>query len=330
MIEIINKSNDPYFNLALEEYAVKHLPVGEDYFILWQNRPAVIIGRNQNTIEEINQAYIEAKGITVARRMSGGGAVYHDPGNLNFTFVVEEHHDFANFAKFTRPVINTLQRLGIAAENNGRNDITIDGRKFSGNAQFKHKNRLMHHGTILFATNLEEMVEALNPSPEKISSKGIKSVRSRVTNISKHLKNPVSIKEFKQILTEEVFREHNDKGVYHLSDHEMQAVNELRDQKYAAWAWIYGTSPAFNIRKTRTFPWGTLDIRLEVKRGFISECRIYGDYFASRDMSELEKALTGIKYREEEVSQCLNRVDLCSFLPQCEPREFTVFLCEQV
>lgn len=328
MLEIINKSNDPYFNLALEEYAVKNLPERDDYFILWQNQPTVVIGRNQNAIEEINQAYIKEKGITVARRMSGGGAVYHDFGNLNFTFVVEENNDFANFAKFTRPVINALQRLGIEAENNGRNDITIGGRKFSGNAQFKHKNRLMHHGTILFATSIEEMVEALNPSAEKISSKGIKSVRSRVTNIDEHLATPVSIEEFKQILTEEVFREDKHNDVYQLSEHDLQAVNELRDQKYASWAWIYGTSPAYNIRKTRTFPWGSLDIRLEVKRGTISGCRIYGDYFASRDISELEKAFTGISCQAAEISQCLDRINLHSFLPQCEFREFIELLCE--
>lgn len=327
MLEVINKSNDPYFNLALEEYAVKHLPASESYFILWQNRPAVIIGRNQNTIEEINQGYIKEKDISVVRRMSGGGAVYHDCGNLNFTFVGEENNDFAKFAKFTRPVINALKRMGIEAENNGRNDISIAGRKFSGNAQFKHKNRLMHHGTILFATDIEAMVAALNPSNEKISSKGIKSVRSRVTNISEHLETPVSIEEFKKILTEEVFRENN-YALYQLSELEMQAVNKLRDRKYATWEWIYGTSPPFNIRKTRTFSWGSLDIRLEVKRGIINECRIYGDYFASRDICELEKALTGISYREEEVSQCLTRMNLHGFLPQCEPRDFIELFCE--
>lgn len=327
MIEIINQSDDPYFNLALEEHAVMSLPACENYFILWQNRPAVIVGRNQNTIEEINQDYISQKGITVVRRMSGGGAVYHDLGNLNFTFVVEDNQGFADFARFTRPVIKALRRLGIEAENNGRNDITIEGRKFSGNAQFKHKNRLMHHGTILFATNIEEMVNALNPRVEKISSKGIKSVRSRVTNISEHLSVPVSIEDFKRVLTEEVFREENNNDIYRLSEYDLQAVNELRDKKYSAWDWNYGTSPAYNIRKPRTFPWGSLDIRLEVKRGTITGCRIYGDYFSSRDIAELEVVFIGLNHREEEIGKCLEGIDLSSFLPQAEKQEFIELLC---
>lgn len=327
MIEVINHAHDPYFNLALEEYAVKNLPARENYFILWQNQPAVIIGRNQNALEEINQSYIKEKGITVARRMSGGGAVYHDYGNLNFTFVANENNDFANFAKFTRPVIKALSRLGIEAENNGRNDITIAGQKFSGNAQFKHKNRLMHHGTILFDTKIEEMVQALNPGAEKISSKGIKSVRSRVTNICEHLSAPVSIEEFKQILTEEVFREENNNARYQLGEHEMEAVNHLRNKKYAGWEWTYGSSPAYNIRKRRTFAWGNVDIRLDIKRGMISACRIYGDYFASRDMAELESALCGVICREADIRKCLDKIDLCSFLPQTNEQEFIELLC---
>ncbi|MEA4925232.1 MAG: lipoate--protein ligase [Syntrophomonadaceae bacterium] len=327
MKEIINRSNDPYFNLALEEYAVMNLPDLKSCFILWQNRPAVIVGRNQNTIDEINQAYVTRQGITVVRRMSGGGAVYHDPGNLNFTFVLEDNHGFGDFVRFTRPVIKALQRLGIEAENNGRNDITIAGRKFSGNAQFKYRNRLMHHGTILFATDIEAMVEALNPGAEKISSKGIKSVRSRVTNISEHLSAPVGIEEFKQILREEVFRSEDNEGAYQLTGPERQAAEALRDGKYAAWHWNYGASPPYNIRRTRIFPWGSLDLRLEVKRGAITGCRIYGDYFSGRDMAELEAALIGLNHREEEIRARLEDIDLSSFLPQAEKQELIELFC---
>ncbi len=328
MIEIINNSHDPYFNLALEEYAVKNWSDGQSYFILWQNQPAVIIGRNQNTIEEINQVYIEEQGIRVVRRMSGGGAVYHDLGNLNFTIVVNENNNFANFEKFTRPVIAALRRIGIEAENNGRNDISIEGRKFSGNAQYKYKDRLLHHGTILFDSNLEHMAAALNPGEQKISSKGIKSVRSRVTNISEHLPAPVRVEEFKQILTEEVLQGEKDNHTYNLSDTELQAVKYLRDNKYASWAWNYGSSPAYNIKKTGTFAWGNIDIRLDVKRGLISGCRIYGDYFSAGDIAELEKALIGQEYREEEIKQCLERAQLSKYLPQTDENEFTALLCK--
>lgn len=326
MIKIINNSTDPYFNMALEEYSIMNMPATDNYFMLWQNQPAVIIGRNQNAIEEINSSYIEQQGIKVVRRMSGGGAVYHDYGNLNFTFVVDENQDFANFDKFTRPVINALARLGIEAENNGRNDITIAGQKFSGNAQFKYRDRLLHHGTILFASNIEEMVQALNPNPEKIASKGIKSVRSRVTNIADHLPRPVTIEEFKQILTEEVFRQECTHSTYRLQDYDLQTINDLRNNKYTSWDWIYGTSPPYNIRKTGNFSWGNVDIRLEVKRGLISGCRIFGDFFATRDIAELESRLIGIKYCEEEISQRLAEIGLDQFFPHSDENELIALL----
>lgn len=328
MIEIINSSNDPYFNLALEEYTVMSMPDQSSYFILWQNQPTVVVGKNQNTIEEINKAFIAEKGIRVVRRMSGGGAVYHDKGNLNFTFVVNENRDFNNFAKFTLPVIKALRRIGIEAENNGRNDITIEGKKFSGNAQFRHHNRLLHHGTILFDSCIEDMVEALNVSAMKISSKGIKSVRSRVTNIKEHLSSPVSIQDFKKILTETVQGEEEDAAVYQLTDQDIQAVNDLRNNKYATWDWIYGTSPVFNIRKTGNFAWGNVDIRLEVRKGIISGCRIFGDYFARREIAELEKTIVGTSYRREDVIGLMKKINIKDYLPLAEEAEIIDLLCE--
>ncbi len=329
MQQIINPSADPYFNMALEEYCIMHLPAQADYFMLWQNRPAVIVGRNQNTLEEVNTKYLEERGIAAVRRLSGGGAVFHDPGNLNFTFVVEENQDFNNFEKFTRPVIRALQRIGVTAENNGRNDITITGKKFSGNAQFKHKNRLLHHGTILFATDIEQMVQALNPSPEKISSKGIKSVRSRVTNVTDHLPSALTIEEFKQILTEEVFWAESNPQVYRLSAADCQLINELRDQKYARWEWNYGASPPYNLRQVGSFCWGNLDIRLEVKRGFIRGCRIFGDFFSPTEISELESKLLGTPFNTAGLRQRLNEIDLRQFFPQSNPEEFLSVLTQR-
>ncbi|MDD3852114.1 MAG: lipoate--protein ligase [Syntrophomonadaceae bacterium] len=327
MIEIINNSHDPYFNLALEEYAVINLPETQNYFILWQNQPTVVVGRNQNTIEEINAPHIEEHDIKVVRRMSGGGAVYHDYGNLNFTFVVNENRDFTNFTKFTRPVIKALNRIGIQAENNGRNDITIDGRKFSGNAQFKYKQRLMHHGTILFNSRLEDMVQALNPSTEKITSKGIKSVRSRVTNISEHLSSPLTIEEFKKILTVEVLHEEKDNAAYTLSDYDLKMVNDSKNDKYSTWDWIYGASPAYNVKKTGNFDWGNIDIRLEVKHGLIKSCRIYGDYFSAHDITELERGLIGTRYSESEIKKRLAELELQRFLPQTDEHKLTQLIC---
>lgn len=328
MIEIINSSTDPYFNLALEEYTVMSMPDQSSYFILWQNQPTVVVGKNQNTIEEINKAFIAEKGIKVVRRMSGGGAVYHDGGNLNFTFVVNENRDFSNFSKFTRPVIKALQRIGIEAENNGRNDITIEGKKFSGNAQFRYHNRLLHHGTILFDSCIEDMVEALNVSEMKISSKGIKSVRSRVTNIKEHLSSPVTIQEFKKILTETVLAEEEEQMAYPLTDKDIQTVNDLRNNKYATWDWVYGTSPMFNIRRTGKFEWGNVDVRLEVRKGIISGCRIFGDYFAQREIAELENVIIGVSYRREDVKGLMKKINIKDYLPLAEEEEIIDLLCE--
>ncbi len=321
MIEVINNSYDPYFNLALEEYLVKSWNDSKSIFILWQNKPAVIVGRNQNTLEEVNQSYLEQAEIALVRRMSGGGAVYHDLGNLNYTLVVNENHHFANFHHFTSPVIKALERIGVRAENSGRNDITIKGYKFSGNAQFKYRNRLLHHGTILFDSNLEVMSRALNPGEHKFSSKGIKSVQSRVTNIREHLPQDLNIKEFKEILATELLQLEPEEGTYCLSLAELQTVEALRENKYATWAWNYGKSPVFNLQKTASYTWGNIDIRLEIKNGRIRACRIFGDYFAAGEMEELEQALLGELYRWEDIKARLQQTGLSQYLPYLDENE---------
>lgn len=328
MIEVVNRSTDPYFNMALEEHIIMNLPAAGSYFMLWQNQPAVIIGRNQNTLEEINSHYVETQGIKVVRRMSGGGAVYHDFGNLNFTFVVDANQDFAHFDKFTSPVITALQRIGIEAENNGRNDITIAGRKFSGNAQFKHRDRLLHHGTILFDTNIEKMVQALNPGIQKINSKGIKSVRSRVTNISEHLPGSVTLDEFKQLLTEEVLLQESANGTYLLRDFDLITITNLRNHKYTSWDWIFGTSPPYNLRKSGSFTWGNIDIRMEIRRGVISESKIFGDFFALDDMAELEIGLIGTRYQEDKLIKRLAEIGISRFLPASNENEIAQLMCQ--
>lgn len=242
MISIRNTCKDPHFNLALEEYAVKYLDPKENYVILWQNEPSVIIGRNQNTIEEINSRYINENKINVVRRLSGGGAVYHDLGNLNFTFIVKNERDVvSNFKIFTEPVINALRKFGVNAEFSGRNDITIDGKKFSGNAQYYFGNRLLHHGTILFNSDLSVVQEALNVKQEKIESKGVKSVRSRVTNVYPYLPNKTDIHEFMETLLKFLMDDENYKEKeYILSEKELDKVRELMENRYSKWEWNYG------------------------------------------------------------------------------------------
>lgn len=314
MLEIINRSNDPFFNLALEEYLLDNPEIKEDIFLLWQNRPVVVVGRNQNTIEEINQRFIQDKGIEVVRRISGGGAVYHDLGNINFTFIVNDAPSLTlEFTRFTAPVIKALQTIGVKAEDQGRNDISIDGRKFSGNAQCRKQGRLMHHGTILFDTNLEDMEQALTVDFAKISSKGVKSVRSRVTNISEHLSSPVSIEEFQDMLSNTI---DNNRECRELSPTELSIVESLRNNKFRSWEWVYGFSPPFNVRKSQRFDWGSIDFRINVKKGLITDCKIYGDFFASGDISLIEQELIGVRYRDEDLCQALEHINLASYFPQ--------------
>lgn len=313
MLEIVNRSHDPFFNLALEEYLLDNPEIKEDIFLLWQNTPVVVVGRNQNTIEEINQSFIQEKGIAVVRRISGGGAVYHDLGNLNFTFIINDTPSLTlDFTRFTAPVIKALQTIGVKAEDQGRNDISIKGRKFSGNAQCRRQDRLMHHGTILFDTNLEDMEQALTVDSAKISSKGVKSVRSRVTNIAEHIPSPVTIDEFQGILSNTIDK---NRECRELSPAELSAVQSLRDNKFRRWEWIYGSSPPFNVRKSQRFDWGSIDFRINVKKGLITECKIYGDFFATGDIGTIEQQLIGVRYRDEDLLQALEQINLASYFP---------------
>ncbi len=312
MICIKNESKDPRFNLALEEYAVKNLNPDEDYVILWQNEPSVIIGRNQNTIEEVDLKYINDNNINIVRRLSGGGAVYHDLGNLNFTFIVKNEKDVvSNFKKFTEPVINSLRKLGVNAEFSGRNDITIDGKKFSGNAQYYFGGRLLHHGTILFNSDLSVVQNALNVKREKIESKGVKSVRSRVTNIYPYLTDKVSIEEFKDTLLKFLLEDENYKeNQYILNMQDLSKIKELMVNRYSKWEWNYGKSPEFNIEKGKRFTGGKLDLRFNVSEGIISSIKILGDFFGKKEVLGLEELLIGKQYKEEIIRKLLTDIDI--------------------
>lgn len=327
MINIINPSTDPYFNLALEEYLLTDEHHQEDYFLLWQDRPVVVVGRNQNTLKEINLDVVKHRRIEVVRRLTGGGAVYHDGGNLNFTFIVDdERHTGFDFARFTEPIIKTLRKMGIEAENSGRNDITIDGKKFSGNAQCRWKNRLLHHGTLMFDSKIEDMVEVLNVDPAKINSKGVKSVKSRVTNICEYLKQDVSMEQFKTILLQTVKAGGMLQSERKLSESEIHAVNLLCQQKYITFDWVYGNSPAFNIVHSAAFSWGKVEIGLLIENGFITECRIYGDFFSNADVNELSTVLQGLPFRREKIKRQLAAVNLSRFFPVAQAEEIEKLL----
>ncbi len=306
---ILNKSLDPYFNLALDEYAMKHIDVDEDFFFLWQNAPSVIIGKNQNTAEEINQKFIDQNGIKVARRVSGGGAVYHDLGNLNFTFVISvDDPGKVNYKKYVQPIIDALESMGIKAEASGRNDILVDGLKISGNAQRMANGKLMHHGTIMFDLNIENMVKALNVDPDKITSKGVKSVRSRVTNIKEHLTHG-DIHEFWDNLHYYLSNKGQDQEIV-LTEDDIAKIQAEADSKFSTWDWIYGASPEFNLKNSKRFSGGRLETLMNVVEGKIASIRFVGDYLGLEDVSEVENQLMGVRFDRSDVDGILSQIDL--------------------
>ncbi|MFG6149509.1 lipoate--protein ligase [Halobacillus sp. B23F22_1] len=318
--------NDPRINLAIEEYALKNLNINETYLLFYINEPSIIIGKNQNTVEEINTNYVEENGIHVVRRLSGGGAVYHDLGNLNFSFITKDDGDsFHDFAKFTEPVTQALNKLGVQAELSGRNDIVVDGRKISGNAQFSTRGRMFSHGTLMLDSEIENVVSALNVKTEKIKSKGIKSIRSRVANISEYLDESITMDEFKQLILRYIFNVEDVKDVpqYHLKEEDWKEIYKIADDRYRNWDWNYGKSPKFNIQHTKRIEGaGSYDIRLDIAKGYIRNVKIYGDFFGVGDISEVEEQLIDVKYERAAIDEALENVEIPHFLGKITKEDF--------
>ncbi len=319
-----NYSNDPHYNLAFEEYCFKNLDKSEDYVILWINGPAIIVGKNQNTSEEVNADYVRNNDIKVVRRITGGGAVYHDLGNLNFSIITfATGSERIDFKKYNIPILKALEKLGIKGELSGRNDMTIDGHKFSGIAQSVWKSRVLNHGTLLFDTSLDVLSQALKVKPDKYESKGVKSVRSRVTNIRDYLSEDVDINVFRDLLLKYIFEmEGSTPEEYILSEAELAAIDTLYKEKYSTWEWNYGESPDFNYKNYKKYPFGSIEVRFNVHNGTIKESKIFGDFFGTMDVKLLEDKLDGLKYNRETLEKELKDQPLDKYFGDIKLEEF--------
>lgn len=318
MLCILNNCTDPYLNIATDEYIFKHLE--EDCFMLWRNDNAIIVGKHQNTHAEINHEYVKQQNIHVVRRLSGGGAVYHDMGNLNFTFTqTGEDSTLMDFEKFTRPILEVLHSLGVNARFEGRNDLTIDGKKISGNAEHIFKNKILHHGTLLFSSEMRNVSEALKINPLKYIDKAVKSVPKRVTNISEHLATPISIDQFTSMIMDHVLKTFPGARPYVFSEADKEKIAGIAKNKYATREWNFGYSPDYAFKKGIRTSGGTMEINLDVEKGMIRDIRIFGDFFNHRDIGEIETSLRGVAHDENEIRQVLSQFNLDEYF-----RGFTI------
>ena len=302
---------DPSFNLVAEQYVFENLPKDRNYFMLWQNDNAVIIGKYQNTLAEINQPYVEAHKIKVVRRLSGGGAVFHDLGDLNYTYITNAGElETLNMRVFCEPIVKALSEFGVTAEINGRNDMTIHGKKFSGNAQYIRHGRVMHHGTLLYNSDLSAVSKALQVDPEKIRAKGIESVRSRVTNIRRYLKEDVPLFAFREMLLSFI-RRGTESEEYAFSEKNLREIERIKQERYDTWEWNYGKSPECSILKSaRVEGCGIIEVYLETDHSLITDVSFRGDFFSTRDPEELIPNFIGKKPDADGFSQALEGIDV--------------------
>ena len=302
-------STSPYHNLAVEEYLLQQTK--DNVFMLWQNDNTIVIGRHQNTVAEINQEYVDSHNVNVVRRQTGGGAVFHDIGNLNFSFIqnIEPGCKEIDFQKYLRPIVDALQSLGVPAEFSGRNDLVIDGKKISGNAMMFYENRVLEHGTLLFSSQMSDVASALKVDPSKFDDKAVKSIRSRVTNISEHLPEPMNVLQFKDYLMDFIMKQNQNAELQNLTNEEETAVEQLMKNKYQTWEWNYGNSPKYSMNKKIRTKGGTLQVVADIQKGIIHDMKFYGDFFGEKDPQELVNKLIGIRLDKTDLATVLDNIN---------------------
>lgn len=327
MIYYENFLTDPYYNLALEEYIFTHEKLGKSFVMLWQNKNTIVIGRNQNPFKEINTDDVRKLNTKILRRITGGGSVFHDMGNINYSFISNcEKGEEIDFSQFAAPILETLDQFGVKAECNQRKDLVIEGKKISGTAQTVRNGRLLHHGTLLFDSDLSLVQRILTCKDDKIQAKGVKSVPSTVTNISYHLPKKVSLEVFKKQLLKNLIKDKESEALQ-LIPNDTKKINELRETKYATWEWNYGKTPRFEVEKKRSYRGGTINLSIKASpKGMIDSINLKGNFPDQKKIVQLEKFLEGNLLKESSLKETLSYIDLNEFIPAMLASEMLDFI----
>lgn len=313
MLCIKSENTDPYFNLASEEYLLKCCD--EDVFLLYRNMPSIVVGKHQNTLAEINLSLVQEKKLKVARRISGGGTVFHDLGNLNFTFITGGREgELVNYHRFTLPIIEAMGKMGLETRLGKRNELLLGDLKISGTASHVYKQRVLHHGTLLFSSDLGEMSAALKVQPERFTDRAVKSIRSKVTNIRDHLVDKMDVTDFQNRIFSHILNTMDAARKYKYSDHDREEINKLRNSKYSTWEWNFGYSPKYQFTKNLRFKTGNIDLSMNVEKGIIQEVNIEGDFMSKKDIHVLEGLLVGSIHDPETLRNRLSGIEVADYI----------------
>jgi len=321
MLCILSPNTNPYFNLASEEYLLKHFQ--EDLFFLYRNTPSIVVGKHQNTLAEINLPFVQEHEILVARRISGGGTVFHDLGNLNFAFFTSgKEGELVDYKRATLPILEALKEMGLEARLGKRNELLLKGLKISGTASHVFKQRVLHHGTLLFSSEMGKLSAALKSDQQNFTDRAVKSHRSRVTNISDHLAEAMDVEMFQERILDHMLRTFKDASPYLLSQSDIFEIKTLRDSKFSTWEWNFGYSPKYQFCRSISFNSGRLDIHMNVEKGVIKELKIVGDFTSRKDIGLLEQMLIGSIHDPETLRIRLSEIKLSEYIPGLENEEF--------
>jgi len=318
---IQNTNTDPCFSLAAEEYILKNFR--DDCFMLWRSDNAIVVGKHQNALAEINMDFVRKNKIKVVRRISGGGTVFHDLGNLNFTFIMNgEEGKLVDFRKFTNPILDVLKELGVEGKFEGRNDLTYKGKKFSGNAEHVWRKRTLHHGTILFSSKINDLSLALKVGHAKFIDKAVQSNRSKVTNLSEYLDEKMDVLEFRDRIMKHIMEKYQDCRLYDFDDKDMEAIAVLMKEKFCTWEWNFGYSPRYDFHRTIHTKSGKLEFYIQVEKGIIKEINVIMESLSLATRDLVENALTDVPHNPDRVAAALQKLNFQSYFNSLTLEEF--------